>query len=118
MRQHVVREVLGRVEGMRMETIACLARQPQDVLIESRDVDGNVGPVVMRRSEERRHQGEVVILALELELGAALVPAFENRAQGIYILAQARYRRFPLGAVAPLDVAFDLGAEPEDEAPA
>ena len=50
MRKHEFAQVLGRVERMRMQAVALFAGQPQDMLIEARDVDRDVRPVVMRRA--------------------------------------------------------------------
>ncbi len=55
-------------------------------------------------------------LAAEVERGA-LVPAPPDRAERQDLLAHARERTRPDGAVALLDVGLHLGAEAEDEAP-
>src|SRR5579862_2403948 len=101
---------------MRMQAFAQFAGEPDDVLINAGNVNWYRGKIVARGSEERRHQREVVVLALERKLRAAFRPAFENRAQRLKVLAQARHRRFPFRAVAALDMTLHLRAEPEDEA--
>src|SRR5579863_848104 len=112
---HELAQVLGRVERMGMETIAMLARQPQNVLVNTGYIDRH-RIVVRARRKERRHQRKIVILALERELLAAFRPAFEDLLQRKNVLAQLRHRRIPFDAVTPLDMSFDLCAEPKDEA--
>ena len=101
---------------MCVQTFAQFAGEPNNMFVDARDMNRHVGEVVPRGSEERRHQREVVVLALEGKFSAAFRPAFENRTQRLQVLAQARHRRFPLRAVAALDVTLHLRAEAEDEA--
>jgi hypothetical protein len=98
-----------------METVAMLAGQPQDMLVDPRNIDRN--RVIMRFGGEKRgHQREVVILALEGKLIAPLGPAFENRPECQNVIAQFRYRRFPSHSIAALDVPLDLSAQAQNEA--
>ena len=70
-----------------------------------------------RRRELGRHQREAVVLALVAQR-LLLLPAAPDRAQRLDVLAQARHRRAPGHAEAPLVVPLHLRAEPEPEAPA
>src|SRR5258708_35478644 len=101
---------------MRMQAFAKFAGQPDDMFVRARDMNWNVREVVPGRGEEWRHQREIVVLALEGKFRTALRPAFENRAQRLKVLVQARHRSFPLRAVAALDMTLHLRAEAEDEA--
>ena len=70
-----------------------------------------------RRAEVRRHQRVLVDLALEPQVAARL-PGVPDRVQRQHVLAHARGRARPDGAVAALDVGAHLRAEAEREPPA
>src|SRR6516225_7924759 len=99
---------------MRVEPVTVLAGKPQDVLIDTRNVNRNrmiMGP----RREERGHERKVIVLPLKCELLAPFRPAFEDRLQREDIFAQLRHRCFPFYPIAPLDMAFDLCPKPQNE---
>ena len=64
----------------------------------------------------RRHQREIVVLALEVEFCSGL-PAAPDRTQRPHILAQPRRRRDPGHAEPPLVVRLHLAAQTQHEAP-
>src|SRR5438034_5714750 len=66
-------------------------------------------------AEEGSHEGELIELAEEVQLGVVL-PAVPDRPQGQDHLAQPLDRRDPLHAEAALVVTFDLGAQTQNEA--
>src|SRR5437016_3663692 len=105
------------MKRMRVQAVTQLSGQAQDQLVHARDIDRDVRMVVLGGGEERRHQGEVIELALVGELRSAFGPAFEDRAERLNVLTQTRNRRIPLGAITPLDVPFDLRAQSENETP-
>src|SRR5262249_55805200 len=114
MREHEFAQVFGRIKWMGVKAVAQLAGQSADIPIHTRDIDGNF--VLMRsRSEKRRHQAKVIVLALVSELRAAFVPALEYCRDRFQVLAQFGNRRVPSHPVTSLDMPLDLSAEPKDE---
>src|SRR5271170_2688447 len=61
--QHALAQVLDAVERMHMEAVAQFTGELADVFVYARYVDRDIGKIVTGRGEERRHQGEVVVLA-------------------------------------------------------
>src|SRR5579862_8956180 len=108
-------EVLDRVEGMDVDAVGELAREPAHVGVHGRDVDGNVRPLERCGREERRHQAELVVLPLEAGTRPVL-PHVPDVADELDHLAQPRAGCRPRCGVPPLVVALHLRAEAEDEA--
>src|SRR5439155_20207274 len=84
---------------------------------QARDVDLGQRTIERRGAEERRHQAELVVLALEPGPRAVL-PHVPDMADQEDHLAEPRARRQPRRRVAALGVALHLRAEPEDGAAA
>lgn len=80
---------------MRADAVADLAGQAAVVRIDRCDFYGDARVIDRTRIELRGHEGEVVVLALELER-CAVLPAVPNRAQGENVFAQPRSGRGPL----------------------
>src|SRR3990170_8790610 len=108
-------EVLRTVEGVDVKAVADFAGDPADVLVDAGDIDRDLRVLDGPGIEEGGHQVEAVELPPEVELGPVL-PAVPDRAERQDHLADPRPRRLPLHGEAPLVVALDLGAEPQDEA--
>ena len=116
-REHGFIDVLDRMEGMDVEAVGELAGEPAHVGVQARDVDLGQRTIERRGAEERRHQAELVVLALEPGPRAVL-PHVPDVADQEDHLAEPRARRQPRRRVAALVVALHLRAEPEDEAAA
>jgi hypothetical protein len=80
-------------------------------------VDRDVRVLDRARIEERNHQAQVVVRALEGER-RALLPRRPHRAHRPDVVAHPRPGRPVRQAEPPRDVAPHLAAEPQDEAPA
>jgi hypothetical protein len=101
-----------------VEAVARFAGQTRQARVNAGNEDGDGGVLDRSRVEERRHEGELVVLAAEVEALAGL-PAVPNGAYGLDLFAQlAGGAVGPGQAKAALDVGLDLGAQAEDEAPA
>src|SRR5688572_17347390 len=100
---------------MRVEAVTELPRELAHVRVHAGDPDRDLRVRDRSGAEERRHEREAVVVALEARLGAVL-PAVPDCADAEDHLAEARAWCFPLDAEAPFVVAFHLCPEPEDEA--
>ena len=107
--------VLGGVEGVDVEAVADLAREPGQTGVDARYVDRDLRVIYWARVEERRHQGVPVELALELE-GTLVLERIPDRTQGQDVLAQPRRGLVPGHREAAGYVGLDLRAEAEHEA--
>ena len=101
---------------MEAHPVADLAGHPQHRLADRGDGDRHHRQAGRLGREIRGHQCELIVLALVIELPAGL-PAMPDGAQGLDVIAQPRRRRAPRYSEPALVVAFDLAAQPEDEAP-
>ena len=113
--QNDLADVLRRVKGVNVKALAHFARDAAEVLVDARDVDGNVGMVNCTGIEKRRHQCDLVKLAAEIHLAIAL-PRIPDRAHREDHFAQFRRGGFPRHRKPPFDVRLHLGAESENKA--
>src|SRR5215831_15860901 len=102
------------MERMDVEAVAELPCQATHVGVHARNVDRHVRVLDRSSVEERRHQGEVVELPLEV-WSRTVLPAVPHCADHLNHLAQLRPRMFPFHAEAALVVTLHLSAEPEHE---
>ncbi len=113
--QHLFGEAERR-DGVQPEPVAQLAGEAPHVGVHGGDLDGDVRVLDGARVEERRHQAELVVLALEL-WSPSVLEAVEHRLHAQDVLAQPRPgRRGPRRRVTPLDVGLHLGTEADREA--
>ena len=109
-------QIARRVEGVHQEAVGHLARQPGQAGVDARDVNGNVGVLDGAGVEERRHEGEFVVFAAEVE-ALAMLPCVPEGAHGQNLLPQfAHHGIRPRHAKAAGDVRLDLRSQAEDEA--
>src|SRR5262245_13807716 len=99
---------------MEVQAVAQLAREPEVVRVDGRDVDWD--PRVLDRSgrEERGGERDRVMLAPKAHRSLRL-PGVPEGPQGEDVLAEPRTRGRPLDGEPPLHVALDLRPEPEDQ---
>src|SRR5437867_3756269 len=116
-RPHDLAQVLRAVERVHVQAVADLAGDPAHGRIDAGDVHGHARMLDGPGVEERRHEIEAEEPTLEAQLGPVL-PGLPDRPHGQDDLAHLRRRRLELHREAPLVVALDLRAQPEDESPA
>ena len=108
-------DVLRRREAVQHQPVADLAGHQAVVPIHSGGV--HLGRVVLAgpRAEERRHQRELVKVALVFQV-AARVPAVPDGPQRLHVLAQPRpCRAGPARREPPLDVSLHLRSQAQAE---
>ena len=106
--------VFRRAESVQQNAVAHLARHAQHVRVDRRDEHLYVGVRDGAGVEERRHQVEVVVVAVELDRRPRL-PSVPDVAERLNVLAHARRGRGPIHAEPPHNVSADLAAEPQRE---
>ncbi len=115
--QHHLAEPFVRHRFARNVAVGDLTGQPQHELVDGGDIDRDLGALDRPRVVVRDHQGEVVVVALVVELGAVL-PAIPDGAHGFDVFTQARDRRAGLHTPPPRQVRLGLRPETELETPA
>ena len=115
--QHDLGDVGGRAHRMEPDALGHFARHPAHQRIHRRDMDRDVGMFDRPRIEQRHHQVDGVVLALDVERRAGL-PVRPDRAHGLHILAHPQAGGRPREAIAPLDMSLHLRAQPQREPPA
>ena len=104
-------------EGVEPHPVGHPTRRSQHAGPDGGQGDGRGRTVEGLGGEVRGHEGELVVLPLEVE-GLPLGPGSPDGPDGLHVLLDAGSRGRPGHAEAPFVVAPDLGAEPELEASA
>ncbi len=105
------------MKGVGEKAIRQLAGQACQAGVNPGNIDGDVRVADRTRIEERRHEGQLVVLAAEIKRLAGL-PGMPEGPDSLDLLAQLADNRLGPGhAEAPLDVRLDLRPQTEDEAP-
>ena len=113
-RQHLLVDVLRRHHRMQPDAVGTLPRHRRHVRTDDGDMNRDVGVVDRTRIEQRHHQVERVVLALELEW-RAILPAPPDRPHRTDVVTHPRCRSVPIQAETTLDVGAYLRAQPQHE---
>src|SRR5439155_5804181 len=112
--QRDLAQVRRRREGMRLDAVGDLCGRAKHPLVDRGEVDRDARVIDRSRIEERRHEVEVIEVALEREAMLVLEGAPDVAERG-HVLLDALRRSVVRHGEAALDVRADLRAEPEIE---
>ena len=115
--QHHRPDVGGRAYRVRPDSVGHLPGHRAQPGVDGGELNRDAGVLDRPGVEQRNHQVQAVVLALEVQPGPVL-PAVPYRADRLGVLAYPGCRRVPGDAVAALDVTADLSAESQGEPPA